>query len=232
MTNVAFSIENTCFDEDYRPLATSRITTNFANLARGENRQENLRNTFTMIDTRLNELAYWECGYENRYSVELEIISASVDVDGAGIRGAVPLIEVLQTTIVDRRSCERIPGIVGNNFSSYVRDYDFSIVVPEHAKSADGLPDDFGDLHGNLFKGFLRSDAYAQRFGRPPVICLSVSTSKIYHRTENQHPVLGVEYRKSEYSQTDAYFEKMGMRVRFFMPRTALLLWPSTTSVT
>lgn len=220
MTNVAFSIESTRFDENYRPLGTSRITTNFANLARGENRRENLRNTFTMIDDRFNELAHWDNEDGNRYSVELDIISASVDFDGEGIRDAVPLIEVLQTTIVDRRSGERIEGIVGNNFSSYVRDYDFSIVLPARSASpsASGLPDDFGELHGKLFKSFLRSDGYAQRFGKPPVICLSVSSSKTYHRTENQHPILGVEYRQSEYSQTDAYFEKMGLRVGFFMP--------------
>ncbi|SKA82744.1 protein of unknown function [Agreia bicolorata] len=220
MTNVAFSIASTRFDEDYRPLGTTRITTNFANLARGENRLENLRRTFTMIDDRFNELAQRDNEDGKRYSVELDIISVSVDVDGEGLGDAVPLIEVLQTTIVDRRSGERIEGIVGNNFSSYVRDYDFSIVLPAHSASpsAEGLPHGFGELHGNLFKSFLHSDAYAQRFGKPPVICLSVSSSKVYHRTENQHPILGVEYRQSEYSLTDAYFEKMGLQVRFFMP--------------
>lgn len=220
MTNVVFSIESTRFDENYRPLANSRITTNFANLARGEKRQENLRNTFTMIHDRFNELAHWDNEDRNRFSLELDIISASVDVDGEGIHDAVPLIEVLQTTIVDRRSGERTQGIVGNNFSSYVRDYDFSIVLPAHSANpaAKGLPEDFGVLHGNLFKAFLASDAYSQLFAKPPVICLSVSTSKTYDRTEYEHPVLGVEYRQSEYSLTDAYFASMGLQVRFFMP--------------
>ncbi|MGA1838193.1 putative oxygenase MesX [Herbiconiux sp. 11R-BC] len=224
MTNVTFSIDSTRFDENYRPLPNSRITTNFANLARGEKRQENLRNTFTMIDGRLNDLARDGNEDGDRYSVELDIISASVDVDGAGIRDAVPLIEVLQTTIVDRRTGERTQGIVGNNFSSYVRDYDFSIVLPAHTKSpcAEGLPEDFGVLHGNLFKAFLESDAYAQHFHKSPVICLSVSTSKTYDRTENVHPVLGVEYRQSEYSLTDAYFASMGLKVRFFMPSNSV----------
>lgn len=220
MTNVVFSIESTRFDENYRPLPNSRITTNFANLARGEKRQENLRNAFTMINGRLNELAYRDNEDGERYEVELDIISASVDVDGEGIHDAVPLIEVLQTTLVDRRSGERTPGIVGNNFSSYVRDYDFSIVLPAHSANpaADGLPDGFGVLHGNLFKAFLASEAYAQHFAKAPVICLSVSTSKTYDRTEYAHPVLGVEYRQSEYSLTDAYFASMGLKVRFFMP--------------
>lgn len=40
-----FTIKSIRFDEDYRPSDNTRITTNFANLARGESRQENLRNT-------------------------------------------------------------------------------------------------------------------------------------------------------------------------------------------
>ena len=220
MTQLAFSIDSTRFDEDYRPLGTTRITTNFANLARGENRLQNLRSTFTMIDDRINELVHGGSDDGDRYSVELDIVSVSVDVDGKGLRDAVPLIEVLQTTIVDRRSGERIEGIVGNNFSSYVRDYDFSIVLPAHSAdpSAEGLPPGFGELHGNLFKSFLHSEAYSQRFTKAPVICLSVSSSKTYSRTDIQHPILGVEYRQSAYSLTDAYFEKMGLRVRFFIP--------------
>ena len=219
MADLTFSLGSTRFDVDYRPLATTRITTNFANLARGENREENLRNTLAMIDGRFNALAHWDNETGDRYSVELDIISASVDIDGSG-GDAVPLIEVLLPTIVDRASGTRVEGIVCNNFSSYVRDYDFSVVLPDHKKAhaGAGLPEDFGVLHGNLFQSFLHSEAYAQRFAKQPVICLSVSTSQTYHRTENVHPVLGVEYRQNEYSLTDEYFAKMGMRVRYFMP--------------
>ena len=52
-----------------------------------------------------------------------------------------------------------------------------------------------------------------------PVICISVSTSKTYRRTTNTHPVLGVEYAQPEPSLTDEYFAKMGLRVRYFLPR-------------
>ena len=76
----------------------------------------------------------------------------------------------------------------------------------------------FGVLHGKLFKHFAKSSAYQERFNKPPVICISVSTSKTYQRTENQHPVLGVEYLQNELSSTDHYFAKMGLQVRFFMP--------------
>ena len=215
-----FAIKSICFDEDYRPSDTTRITTNFANLARGESRQENLRNTFRMIDNRFNALAHWDNPTGDRYNVQLEIISVEMSVDGESTGNALPLIEILKTTIVDRKTNERIEGIVGNNFSSYVRDYDFSVVLLERNKNQPvfSAPEDFGDLHGKLFKSFVNSDTYKAHFKKPPVICLSVSSSKTYQRTENEHPVLGVEYVQDEYSLTDDYFKKMGMKVRYFMP--------------
>jgi hypothetical protein len=213
-----FSIKSIVFDENYHPSDTTRLTTNFANLARGKSRQENLRNTLKMIDSRFNSLAHWDNPKADRYSVELEIISVELNIDVKG--GNIPLIEILKPNILDKKTGQRIEGIAGNNFSSYVRDYDFSVVLPEHNnnQSAFSAPDDFGDFHGKLFKHFVRSDAYQERFSKPPVICLSASSSKTYQRTENQHPILGVEYQQNEFSSTDAYFEKMGMQVRYFMP--------------
>lgn len=215
-----FAIKSICFDEDYRPSDNTRITTNFANLARGASRQENLRNTLRMIDNRFNALAHWDNPKGDRYTVNLEIISVEMSIDGAGNGSALPLIEVLKTGIFDRKTNERIEGIVGNNFSSYVRDYDFSVLLLEHTKNqaAFSTPENFGNLHGKLFKAFVNSSTYKAHFSKPPVICLSVSSSKTYHRTENRHPVLGVEYLQDEYSLTDEYFKKMGMKVRYFMP--------------
>ncbi|UOK36708.1 DUF1852 domain-containing protein [Pseudomonas palleroniana] len=217
---LTFSIKSVCFDEHYTPSDNTRITTNFANLARGESREENLRNTLKMIDNRFNALAHWDNPTGDRYKVELEIISAAMSIDAQSRDNAVPLIEVLKTTIVDRQTGERINGIVGNNFSSYVRDYDFSVRLLEHNKNQSGFstPEDFGDLHGKLFKYFVNSTTYKQRFDKPPVICLSISSARTYHRTENQHPVLGFEYVQDEYSLTDEYFKKMGLKVRYFMP--------------
>lgn len=215
-----FAIKSICFDEDYHPSENTRITTNFANLARGTSRQENLRNTFRMINNRFNTLAYWDNPNADRYAVQLEIISVGLNIDGDSSVSALPLIEILKTSIVDQKNNERIEGIVGNNFSSYVRDYDFSVVLLEHTRKHPefGTPDHFGELHGKLFKCFLNSDAYQDHFSKPPVICLSVSSSKTYHRTDNLHPALGVEYVQDEYSLTDEYFEKMGLKVRYFMP--------------
>jgi len=219
-TDLNFTIKSICFNEDYRPAEHTRVTTNFANLARGKSRQENLRNALRMIDNRFNALAHWDNPNGDRYAVELDIISVEMNINAQGDNDAFPLIEILKTTIVDRKTDERIEGIVGNNFSSYVRDYDFSVVLPDYNKdrSVFGAPADFGDLHGNLFQCFLNSDAYRAHFHKAPVICLSASSSKTYRRTGNQHPVLGVEYEQDELSSTDLYFQKMGLKVRFFMP--------------
>ncbi|GKW52722.1 hypothetical protein NCCP2140_17750 [Pseudoalteromonas sp. NCCP-2140] len=171
-----------------------------------------------MIDSRFNALANWDNPQGNRYSVELEIIS--VDLEIAQSAEAFPSIEVLKTNIIDHQTNERIEGIVGNNFSSYVRDYDFSVLLLDHnkAKNEFSIPENFGDLHGKLFKYFIDSETYKQHFKKPPVICLSVSDNKTYHRTENQHPILGAEYQPNESSLTEQYFKKMGLQVRYFMP--------------
>ena len=218
--NFTFSITRIPFNEDYQPADGTRITTNFANLARGESRRENLRNTISMINNRFNDLAHWDNPKGDRYGVELEIISVELSIDGESSGNALPLIEILKTNIVDRKTNERIQGIVGNNFSSYVRDYDFSVVLLEHNKDQPqfSAPEGFGDLHGKLFKCFINSATYKAHFDKPPVICLSVSSSRVYHRTENQHPVLGVEYHQNDHSLTDEYFSRMGLKVRYFMP--------------
>jgi len=219
-----FTLKRLRFDEHYHPSENTRITTNFANLARGQSRQENLRNTLRMIDNRFNALAHWDNPKGDRYTVELEIISVEMGIDVEHSGRAIPLIEVLKTTIVDLNTNERIDGIVGNNFSSYVRDYDFSVVLLDHNKHQPtfGTPENFGDLHGKLFKHFVNSSTYKENFNKPPVICLSVSNTKTYHRTENQHPVLGVEYQQDEHSLTDDYFRKMGLKVRYFMPSNSV----------
>ena len=217
---LSFHCKHISFDENYEPSDSTRITTNFANLARGESRQQNLRNTLRMINNRFNDLAHWDNPAGDRYAVELEIISVEMGIGDKSSHGAFPLLEILKTCIVDRQANKRIEGIAGNNFSSYVRDYDFSVVLPGYNahRAQFSIPDDFGDLHGKLFRQFANSNAYKEHFSKPPVICISASTSKTYQRTGNQHPVLGVEYQQNELSSTDQYFAKMGMQVRFFMP--------------
>ncbi len=165
-------------------------------------------------------MAHWDNPTADRYAIELDIVSVEMKIDAQSSGTALPLIEILRTTIVDSKTNERIAGIVGNNFSSYLRDYDFSVLLLEHYKNqpTSSTPENFGDLHGKLFQYFVNSKTYKENFNKQPVICLSVSSSKTYHRTANQHPVLGVEYQQDEYSLTDEYFRKMGLKVRYFMP--------------
>ncbi|RPD93096.1 DUF1852 domain-containing protein [Candidatus Pantoea deserta] len=216
----SFTIKRVSFDEDYNPSENTRITTNFANLARGDKRQENLRNTLAMINNRFNSLAHWDNPNGDRYAVEIEIISAEMNIAAEGSSRAFPVIEILKTHIIDAKKNQRIEGIVGNNFSSYVRDYDFSVLLSEYnqGKPQFTIPDNFGNLHGNIFKSFIASDSYKNNFSKQPVICLSVSSKNLYQRTGNCHPVLGVEYQQDSASLTDRYFAKMGLQVRYFMP--------------
>ncbi|EHH69611.1 hypothetical protein GMO_09190 [Gluconobacter morbifer G707] len=100
----SFRIKKIRFDENYQPSDKTRLTTNFANLARGKSRQENLRNVLRMIDNRFNDLAHWDNPKADRYSVELEIVSVEMDIDFAGRSDSFPVIEVLNTTIVDKKT--------------------------------------------------------------------------------------------------------------------------------
>ncbi|RGE49153.1 hypothetical protein MHD_01340 [Mannheimia granulomatis] len=218
-TNFECRVHTLEFDENYQPEAQStRLTTNFANLARGENRKENLQNAITMINKRFNDLADWDNPTSDRYSVKLDIVSMDIDVEGKG--EFFPALEWLKTYVVDHQTGKTIDGIVGNNFSSFVRDYDFSVLLLDHNKDKPEftVPEGYGDLHGKLFKHLLASPAYKEKYSKPPVICLSVATTRTYTRTTNVHPILGVEYHQDSYSLTDAYFAKMGLKVRYFMP--------------
>lgn len=164
-TNFTFAIKRSSFDENYNPSENTRITTNFANLARGKNRQENLRNTLVMINNRFNTLAHWDNPKSDRYSVELDIISVEMNIGSEDNSTVFPAIEILKTSIIDKKTNERIEGIVGNNFSSYVRDYDFSVLLSEHNKNQAqfSIPENFGELHGNIFRHFVNSSEYKGR---------------------------------------------------------------------
>ena len=216
--NFIYNIDSIVFDENYEPSKETRLTTNFANLARGENRQQNLARAIQMINNNFNARVNWDNPNADRYSVELKIVHVDVDVEGNG--QTFPTIAILKTYVLDHQTNQRIEGMVGNNFSSYVRDYDFSVRLLEHNKDKEqfSVPDNYGELHGKMFQDFVSSKAYQQNFNKLPVMCLSVSDSKTYHRTTNQHPILGVEYQPNESSLTEMYFKKMGMKVRYFMP--------------
>ena len=104
-TDFSFTINSVQFNEDYRPSDNTRITTNFANLARGQRRKENLRDALSMINNRFNALASWDNESGDRYAVELEIVSVDIDVEGNG--NTFPTIEILQTNIIDKKTAPR-----------------------------------------------------------------------------------------------------------------------------
>jgi hypothetical protein len=108
---LAFNLKSIRFDENYQPSDSTRITTNFANLARGTSRQQNLRNTLRMIDNRFNDLAHWDNPTGDRYAVELEIISVEMSLDAESGNASFPLIEILKTSILDKKTNKRIDGI-------------------------------------------------------------------------------------------------------------------------
>jgi hypothetical protein len=221
--NLTFALTTQRFDEDYQPCPATRLTTNFANLARGATAKANLRRALAMIDNRFNALAYWDNRTGERYRLELDIVTVELALEYGDKIARFPMVELLESTLLDTATGQRIPGILGNNFSSHLRDYDFSILLPRLNKDQPDftIPNDFGDLHGKLFRHFLRSPTYRQRFAKPPVICLSASSARTYRRTGNHHPVLGKEYRQDAPSLTDSYFAKMGLDVRYFMPPDA-----------
>ncbi|MHD0175267.1 putative oxygenase MesX, partial [Corynebacterium diphtheriae] len=63
-------------------------------------------------------------------------------------------MEMLDVRVVERATGAVLGRSVGNNFSSYVRDHDFSVVLPARRATSPGTeePDGFGDLHGRLFR--------------------------------------------------------------------------------
>jgi hypothetical protein len=89
-------------------------------------------------------------------------------IAGQDTAHALPLIEVLKTNIVDHHTASASRHR-RQQFSSYVRDYDFSVVLLEHTKQQSGfsVPDHFGELHGKLFKHFVASPAASTSASRP-----------------------------------------------------------------
>ena len=206
------------FDENYEPATSTRLTTNFANLARGENRKENLQNAIRMINNRFNDLAHWDNPTNDRYSVLIDIVSIDVDVAGKGefFSG----LEWLKTSVVDHKTGKTTPGIIGNSFSSFVRDYDFSVLLREYNKDKAefSVPEGLWRFAWQIVQIHDSIRRIQSPFQKAPVLCLSVATTRTYHRTTNTHPILGVEYVQNDYSLTDEYFAKMGLKVRYFMP--------------
>lgn len=96
------------------------------------------------------------------------------------------------------------------------------MLLLEHNKdqSRFSVPENFGELHGNIFKDFVQSSAYKTSFSKAPVICLSVSSKDVYRRTGNEHPVLGIEYARGRRLADRALFQQNGAAGALFYAET------------
>jgi hypothetical protein len=208
----------TPLDENFLPAQSSRLTTNFANLARGPHRQTHLRQVLGDINLRLRELMPL-AGYANAdYEIDLQILSFFGSFE-AGT--PFPLYEMLEATIVDPGTGSRLPGAIGHNLSSYIRDYDFNVVLPTRLQDDRENPNlkDFGDLHGLLFRLLFRGFWDGGPLRRPSITAISVSSRCEYARLPNDHFLLGREFSEQpEVSLTSRYFARMGLSARCFAP--------------
>lgn len=54
--------------------------------------------------------------------------------------------------------------MIGNSFSSYVRDYDFSVVLPALGCKVNEKLESFGDLHGKFYQHLVSSAVFQAEF--------------------------------------------------------------------
>lgn len=206
------------YDEDYAPDPASRATTNFANLARGADRVGNLKALFALINRRLNAMMAM-IGYPLAdYRIQLDIVGVSAAF-GSGPRFL--LAEMLEASVVNPASGETYTGAFGLNLSSYVRDYDFVLRLPElhQAGNPAAAMADFGRLHGLLYQLQFCSFWRGGVIDRPAVTAISVSSNRHYERTGDTHAILGERYRELPTpSSTTAYFAQMGLTPAFYLP--------------
>ena len=219
---IRFTVQTQPYDADYVVGKDTRATTNFANFARNP---ADLRHSISlflaMVNGDLNRLLGHDQG-DQRYAIRLEILSIrahldrdSVDQDPA--TDGILMTEVMRAKVQDCSNGSIHAGPTGMNFSSYLRDYDFRIVLPpllqRHASPEE--MEQFGLLHGLLSR---------LQFGRrglisdPLAIAISISQNCDYIATANLHPLLGQEYTSNRTSLTDHYFAQMGLFPQFFSP--------------
>jgi hypothetical protein len=211
-----FTYKITPYDANYIASERTRATTNFANFARdpGQHRQRILV-FLDLVNTDLNTLL--GASDSQRYAIELEILSLSIHFDQATSDEGVLLTETMRARVDDRHGDQIIPGPTGLNFSSYLRDYDFRIVLPQllNIKASPQEWKRFGNLHGRLTQLQFGTEGLIPD---PLTIAISIAQQHPYQATPYKHPILGREYTTESSSLTDQYFAQMGLQARFFKP--------------
>jgi hypothetical protein len=210
----------TPYNIDYVPSSRSRLTTNFANLARGKDRKRNLQGLFNMIDNRINSLLPKDNDEANRYQVHLEIITVLLSFSDNN-KQSFPITEMLKIEVEDRRQKKIIAQISGGSLSSYIRDYDFTVIFPKINNGSATLQEieDFGLLHGILYQLQFNSIYPYGVLDDFPSIAISVSSNKTYLSLKSTSQILGEEFKEQgDLSVTSEYFKLMGLSARYFLP--------------
>lgn len=213
-------LNSTDYDENYAVPSGTRLTTNFANLAKEEiGRSERIKATLAWIHERFHELL--GCSHDpKRYRLRLEVLTIEIRFLECG-GDWFPMTEMLRCRIHDSVNGADLEGPTGFGYSSYVRDYDFNILLPaiREGHASEEEKEAFGNLHGLLFRQQFSRNNGSGVLHEPVVIAISVANGREYRRNGKIHPILGWQYEcVGEESMSTKYFSKMGLTVAYHMP--------------
>jgi hypothetical protein len=216
---IKFELIRTRFDDNYIPNLNSRRTTNLVNLSRNPtSRKNNINTLFDMINKRLNSYLLLPVN-EERYKIKIDILTTQAWFDGFDVE-RFPISEMLDVSIVDTQTQNVIDGPIGLNLSSYLRDYDFNVVLPKIIKkeATQEEEESFGLLHGIIYQMQFKDFYENGIFDKKAVMAISVSSNRTYTRTNKIHSVLGINYAENgDNSYTANYLKKMGFESSYYM---------------
>lgn len=218
-STLQLQLTRTLFDTNYIPKPNSRNTTNLVNLTRDpEKRESNIKLLFSLINSRLNNLLTESNINKDRYRVSIEILTTWAKFYECDFE-LFPISEMLHATVLDSKTNTVLDGPYGFNLSSYIRDYDFNVILPKILKDKTAEENGtFGSLHGILYQLQFKDFSSLGILNFPAITAISVSSNKIYCRSDKVHPILGIEYYEvGERSSTSLYFQKMGLDVTYYM---------------
>ena len=214
-----FQLIRTGFDNNFIPNHNSRRTTNLVNLSRNPStRMENINALFTMINKRLNSYLLLPQG-EERYKIQIDILTTLAWFEGFDVE-KFPISEMLEVKIYDTETKTTVQGPIGLNLSSYLRDYDFNVILPKiiSKEATKEEEDNFGLLHGIIYQMQFKDFSEIGIFDTNAIMAISVSSNRTYTRTNKTHPILGSNYAENgENSFTAEYFKKMGLESSYYM---------------
>lgn len=215
-----FQLNRTRFDNEFIPNHNSRRTTNLVNLSRNPaTRKNNIDALFAMINKRLNTYLLLPKD-EERYKIQIDILTTLAWFEGFDVE-KFPISEMLDVKIYDTHTNNTIQGPIGLNLSSYLRDYDFNVILPKIIKkeATKEEEENFGLLHGIIYQMQYKDFSEIGIFDTKAVMAISVSSNRTYTRTNKTHPVLGLNYAENgEHSFTASYLKKMGLESSYYMP--------------